>query len=75
MLWGMALTYNDLPIATPNGQRLPIGESLVVVRERCRKLSEATEAVPVMVELTSPKSPLGDRTKWRRGAPVPRCNP
>ena len=52
----MALTYNDLPIATPNGQRLPIGESLIVVRERCRKLSEATEAIPVMVELTCRKT-------------------
>ena len=52
----MAFTYNNLPIAAPNGQRLTIGKSLVVMRKRCRELSEATKAIPVIVELTRRKA-------------------
>ena len=56
MLRGMAFTYDDLPITTPNGQCLSISESLVVMRKRCRKLPKGTKAVPVMVELARLKA-------------------
>ena len=64
----MSLTHNHLPVPAAYRQRLSITEPLEIVRQRCRELTKAAEALAIVIQLLGGEASTMIKVngRWRR---------